>query len=188
MGYGNIAAHLPAVLLRKPTWLRNVLKIKKVADANTVRLQVLFLLVVIGTVLGAFILVSLHHVLFKLTAIDPLLLLPQHRLGLRPEPIERFVFAVLAFIVPIIAYWATVVSIKDSATVPAVLSGPITGCLPVIIALMFLIPFMGFDFSQALVSGKSMPSEHPLRVLAGCLIVSSMWYGLVPQVDRKSVV
>jgi hypothetical protein len=152
------------------------LKKQNVEAEYTARLQLLFLIVVVSATIGAFVLAFLYQTLVKPTTVDPTVLLPQHRIGLSPKPTERFTFVTLAFIVPIAAYWASNTWMKERANSHSSLFRAAAWLLPAILAVLFFAPFVGFDFSQALVSGKSMPPEHPLRFLGACLVVSAAWY------------
>ena len=133
------------------------------------------------------VLAILHQAFAKPPLIDPSILMPQHRIKLRPEPTERFVFVTLAFVVPISAYWAMVALPVLQRGRPSRFWQATSWLLPVALAVLFFAPFIGSDFSQvllpskdfsqALLSGKPTPPEHPLRFLAASLAVSAIWCG-----------
>jgi hypothetical protein len=145
--------------------------------AHTARLQFLFLIVSVGTIGCAIVLALLHHALSTPTIADPSVLIPRHRVGLNPKPDERFVFVILAFLVPVASYWAIIAAPEMQAGQWSSFWKVFSWLLPVTIATAFFAPFIGFDFSPALVTGQSQPPEHPLRFLAGCLAASLVWCG-----------
>jgi hypothetical protein len=118
----------------------------------------------------------LHHAIATPPVIDPLILLPRLRDGLSPKPSERFVFVVLAFAVPIAACCSAIMFPQEGNGELSKFRRAVNQLLPVILAVLFFTPFIGFDFSQALLSGRSMPPEHPLRFLAAALAAAAIWY------------
>jgi hypothetical protein len=142
------------------------------AAADTTKLQTVWLIAIVLSVVGAFLLASVFHSLLKSAPVDPSVLLPQYRSALSPKPIERSVFLVLISVIPAGIYCAMLFAPRSSSQQSRTIVGNV---LPLFVATLFVIPFAGFNFSQSLMSGTLSASEHPERLLAGCFAASSAW-------------
>jgi len=140
-----------------------------------------------GTLLGAIALQALYVVLVKVPIIDPLILISRHRVGLSPKPVERFVFLVSMLLVPVVAYGTVLKSGRIHVVLSSEFERVVSLAIPVLLSIALFSPFVGFDFSQALLSGRSMPPEHPLRVMGACLLVAGAWYSWVSVRSRGVV-
>lgn len=72
---------------------------KKSLNAQSAQLHVLFILAVVLTVCAAWALAAFYSFLPAKAPIDPTILSFEYRRVIRPEPIERFVFLMLALAV-----------------------------------------------------------------------------------------
>lgn len=148
------------------------LKNTNILAAATAKLQTVWLISIVWSVVGAFLLTGFFHALLRPTPVDPSVLLPQYRSALSPKPIERSVFLVLIFVIPIAIYCATLFGHRSNSQPGRTIR---SSALPLLIATLFVIPFVGFNFSQYLMSGTLSASEHPVWLLAGCLLASTAW-------------
>ncbi len=140
---------------------------------SSVKIQLSFLLIVTLTISAAFCLAFWHQHYFTESISDPRVLIPEYRWDLIPKPTERFVFIVLVFVVPILAFLWTVKTTGRSIVETTVFVRIVENTLPIILAVVFFVPFIGFDFTRSrLMEGRSMPPDHPLRYLAICLFCS----------------
>lgn len=153
-------------------------------DERTSSLQVLFAILIFGTAASAFILANLYQDLTTPDLIDPSVLVLRHRVGLSPKPVERFVFLLLLFVVPTVAY---ALILKGAQTPVRSIAKGIKIFVPALLGIGFFYPFVGFDFSQALLSGKSMPPEHPLRFMGVCVLLAVAWYGWISSRGPRSI-
>ena len=51
-----------------------------------------------------------------------------------------------------------------------------TGVLIFATTAILYFPFIGYDFSQALLTGVRLPSEHPILILMMTFLVAATWY------------
>ena len=159
------------------------LKNKSTLAAATTKLQTVWLIAIVLSVVGAFLLASLFHALLKSPPVDPSVLLPQYRSALSPKPIERSVFLVLIFVIPVGIYCAMLFTPRSNPQQGRTI---VRNSLPLLVATLFVIPFVGFNFSQSLISGTLSASEHPAWLLAGCFAASTAWLTMTSFGHRRS--
>lgn len=138
---------------------------------STVRAQAIFIFLVIGIVLLTFALVM------AITAQPPnveaaaSLIIEAYKDYIAPKPTERLVFGTLAAVIPVLAVF---VSLK-APTFERWTAGPLALSLPVIIALMLYLPFLGADFVVALLGRYGAINPHMGLRMAASLAVAVGW-------------
>lgn len=174
---------------------------KQYQNINSVTLHLFFITAIIITLLSSFLLTFLYGKLDHPSLIDASIVVPWTRKALQPEPQERFVFLTLALMIPIISFLTGLVVFRginkrhNAARKCMNLSAPIgllrdhvgvnqrqitmAECLagiPVLATTVLLyFPFIGYNFSRALVTNHRLPSEQPERVLMMTLLFAIGW-------------
>lgn len=124
---------------------------------SALAIQVLFIGIVALTIGMVNVLVWLHHFSFSQPERIPVeLLVESARKYVSPEPTERFVFAILAICVPVVAFVATLAS---TATQPSKFFRKIPRQLnlsfiaPIAIPCLLLIVFLNSEFLARVLNG-----------------------------------
>ena len=146
---------------------------------RSARVQFLALASAFGVALAAFLLALAYSKLCSVSSVDPTILLPRHRIGLRPKPVERFAFVSLGFAVPLITY-AAFVFVRNTPDKPCTRFTTLAnGLLPLVLALALIVPFFGFSFGESLLTGRYGLDEHPLRYMVASVTVAVGWCAYV---------
>jgi hypothetical protein len=120
----------------------------KSLNTQSAQLHILFISVVLLTVCAAWALAAFHSFLPAKTPIDPAIIYVGFRDYLRPEPVERFVFLILALAIPICTFCAGLIVFRKAAKVPGTSAIRMTA-LVLLGAALFYLPFAGFQSSLA---------------------------------------
>lgn len=153
---------------------------KKSLNAQSAQLHVLFILAVALTVCATWALVAFYSFLPAKAPIDPTILSFEYRRVIRPEPIERFVFLMLALAVPLSTFCAGLIIFRKTATSSST-SGIRMTVLVLLGSALFYLPFAGFQSSLAKDSlgGPSRFLAYQSLAFAGLaatLGLAGFWY------------
>lgn len=182
---GRVVYSARQLLVRWPSDRRSEatpVKMTRIEATQTTQLQILFLKIVFLTVASAIVLAILDSSFSHQPLVDSTILVPRYRAGLSPKPVERFVFLVLAFFVPILAFY---LNARTQFARQKYIPKWLYFAAPALLSAALFIPFVGFDFSQALISGKSMPPEHPIRLMGFCVATALVWIGWIGVSRRR---
>ncbi len=142
------------------------------------RVQSLFLGIVIGTVASVFLLIELHSLLPQAKIPSAELVIDAYQEYVVPEPTERFVFIILAVLVPIASF-----ALVSASAMPRFLGHLQEVCrrrtvgavVPLMVAAFLFAPFFGSDFHSILLG---MYSEIHYRIYADLIVfyaISLLW-------------
>ncbi len=149
-------------------------------EYNSISICLIFIAAVVSTIVLAFILSVIYEQFATKLPIDPSILVVSLKNQLNPEPLERFIFLFLSITIPCVFFVIAIKSSDDACKrrmsfLPSkVVVWVRYAAILVAIALLYF-PFVGFDFSQKLITNHSLPSEHPVLVLMKTLCIATVW-------------
>jgi len=162
---------------------------KQYQESSPVPFHLFFISATAITILSAFILAFFYSKLAHAPLLDLSIFIPKVREDLWPKPQERFVFLTLALMIPTISF-LTALTLFRGINKPARsengnkvgvhhsktnLAAYLTSIPVFVTTALLYFPFIGYDFSQALLTYKPLPSEHPVFVLVMTLLVATIW-------------
>lgn len=165
-------------MLVKPTFWKDKLALVTSHNHSALGIQALFVSIVIVTVVLAILLINLYYFLPQSTTPSAELLIEAIRGRVAPEPVERFVFMVLAAVVPILTFVSVIASASSKASGylnKAARLRSVAMFAAWIVAVMLLTPFFGSSFLAAILGEYSEEYRHVYAELVLSSAISLFW-------------
>jgi hypothetical protein len=141
-------------------------------------IQISFVIIFILTVILAFLLVEIYPYISQPAIQSINLLIDGYRDWVAPEPVERFVFMMLAASIPLICFFVMIVMANDKVTNNSKFvncRSRIDAGLPFVVVVLLFSPFFGSEFISVILNGYSEPYVPVYSGLAVSYSISLLW-------------